>query len=350
MNITRRSTMGFASAAALAVLGAVTTITPAFAAEVTLRMHSFLPGGANVPKHILEPWADKIEADSDGRIKVQRFHAMQLGGKPPELIDQVIDGVADITWTVAGYSPGRFPRAEVFELPFTMTDAEAVSRAYWTIASESMMDTDFKDFHVLAVHVHGPGLIHSKDPIETVEDLNGVKLRAPTRVTNMMFKSMGATPVGMPVPAVPEALSKGVIDATVIPWEVTGALKVPEMVTNHTEFGDATLYTTSFIFAMNKQRYDALPDDLKAVIDANSGMELSASMGRDMQSYDAPAREAAVEAGNTIITLTPGQVSAWKAASAVTVNDWLAKMEESGVDGAALRARAAELIEEYSAE
>jgi TRAP-type C4-dicarboxylate transport system substrate-binding protein len=263
-----------------AALAAGFGATQALAQEVTLRMHQFLPAQANVPKYVLDVWAAKVEAESDGRIKIQRFPSMQLGGKPPELIDQVIDGVADIVWTVAGYTPGRFPRTEVFELPFMMTNAEATSKAYWDLTEKYMLDDDFKDFHVIGVWVHGPGLIHSKEPIKTVGDLNGVKLRAPTRVTNMMFSSLGATPVGMPVPAVPEALSKGVIDATVIPWEVAGILKVPELVSNHTEFGDASLYTTSFIFAMNKDRYESLPDDLKAVIDANSGLEFSALPAR----------------------------------------------------------------------
>ena len=128
-------------------LATVLSASAAMAADVTLRMHSFLPEQANVPTQILKVWAEKVEAESDGRIDIQLFHAMSLGGKPPELIDQVIDGVVDITWTVAGYTPGRFPRVEVFELPFTMTDAEAMSKAFWTLAEETMMDTDFKDFH-----------------------------------------------------------------------------------------------------------------------------------------------------------------------------------------------------------
>ncbi|WP_170476272.1 TRAP transporter substrate-binding protein [Ruegeria arenilitoris] len=334
------------SAVAAIAFGAMATA--AFAADVTLRMHQFLPAQANVPKNILDVWADKIEAESDGRIEIQRFPAMQLGGKPPELIDQAIDGVADIVWTVSGYTPGRFPRTEVFELPFTMTNAEAVSRAYWDLAEETMMDDDFKQFKVLGLWVHGPGLIHSKDPIESIEDLNGVKLRAPTRVTNGLFSSLGATPVGMPVPAVPEALSKGVIDATVIPWEVTGALKVNELVGNHTTFGDDSLYTTTFIFAMNKDRWDALPDDLKAIIDANSGAEFSAFAGKQMQADDDGPHKQAMERGNNIITLSPEQVEEWKAASQPTTDAWIAEMDEKGMDGTGLRARALELISQYS--
>ncbi|GAB2184196.1 TRAP transporter substrate-binding protein [Roseibium sp. LAB1] len=333
-----------AVAATVSAIALAGTASTTLAQEVTLRLHQFLPAQANVPKNVLDPWADKIEADSDGRIKIERYPAMQLGGKPPELIDQVVDGVVDIVWTVAGYTPGRFPRAEVFELPFTMTDAETMSRAYWKLAEETMMDEDFARFKPLALWVHGPGVIHSSKPIVALSDLNGVKLRAPTRVTNKLFSNLGATPIGMPVPAIPEALSKGVVDATVIPWEVVGALKVNELVKNHTEFPGKALYTTSFIFAMNKEKYDSLPDDLKAVIDANSGEEFSAFAGKQMQADDAGPRAAAVEMGNNIITLTDEQAAEWEAAAQGTIDEWYAEMDAKGIDGKALQARAEALM------
>jgi TRAP-type C4-dicarboxylate transport system substrate-binding protein len=337
----------FKGAAALA-LSSLFMSGAAFAQDVTLRLHQFLPPPATVPKMILKPWGQMVGEASDGRIKIEHFDAMSLGGSPPSLMDQAIDGSVDMVMTVVGYTPGRFPRTEVFELPFTMTNAEAVSKAYWTLAEESMLDADFKDFKVIGVWVHGPGLIHSKAPITSIGDLNGVKLRAPTRVTNIMFKGLGATPVGMPVPAVPEALSKGVIDATVIPWEVTGALKVPELVQNHTTFGDETLYTTSFIFAMNKDRYNALPDDLKAVIDANSGLEFSAFAGKQMQADDEPSHQAAIKLGNNIIELSAEQVAEWKAATEQVKTDWVADMDAKGLDGSGLYARAMELIAQFS--
>ncbi|MFD1343518.1 TRAP transporter substrate-binding protein [Litorisediminicola beolgyonensis] len=340
----RRTMIG----AAGALLGFGLGASAALAQEVTLRLHQFLPAQANVPAKILDPWADKIEAESEGRIKIERYPAMQLGGTPPQLMDQVIDGVADIVWTLPGYTPGRFPRTEVFELPFTSLDSGATSRAYWTLGEETMFDEDFKDIKVLGLWVHGPGLIHSKNPIVSVSDLNGVKLRAPTRVTNGMFERLGATPIGMPVPAVPEGLSKGVIDATVIPWEVTGALKVPELVTNHLEFGLPALYVATFVLAMNKDRYEALPDDLKKVIDNNSGLEFSGNAGAQMQADDAPERAKALELGNTVTTLTEEQVAEWREAAAPTSDAWVEEMTGAGMDGAALRARALELIDQFA--
>ncbi len=126
MSFMQTALRGIAAAALIAGTGTV-----AMAQEVTLKLHQFLPAQASVPKQILDVWADKVEADSDGRIKIDRYPSMQLGGRPPELVDQVIDGVADIIWTVTGYTPGRFPSSEAFEMPFVMTNGEDTSRAYW---------------------------------------------------------------------------------------------------------------------------------------------------------------------------------------------------------------------------
>ncbi|GAB4292040.1 MAG: TRAP transporter substrate-binding protein [Roseovarius sp.] len=334
--------------AALAALAVAGLGAAAAAQEVTLKMHQFLPPQANVPKLILQPWAERVMAKSGGRIKIEHYPAMQLGGKPPELVSQVVDGVADIIWTVAGYTPGRFPQAEVFELPFIMTNAEDTSRAYWHYAEANMMDSDFKDMKILAVWVHGPGVIHSNKPVEKVADLNGLKVRGPTRVITGMLSDLGATAVGMPVPAIPEALSKGVIDACVIPWEVTSALKVPELVHNHTTFGNEALYTTAFIFAMNKEKYESLPDDLKAVIDSESGADFSALAGKLMSDADGPARKLAEDMGNNIIDLTPEQVAEWKAAASGVEAKWIAEMTEKGYDGQALVDQARALIAQYT--
>lgn len=322
--------------------------TSALAQEVTIKMHQFLPPQANVPKLVLDVWADKVEKASDGRIDVQHFPSMQLGGKPPELMDQAIDGVADVIWTVVGYTPGRFPRTEVFELPFMMTDAGAVSRAYWQMFETHMKDADFKDLKILGTWVHGPGLIHANKPIREVSDLQGIKIRGASRTITTLMENFGATSVGMPVPAVPEALSKGVIDATTIPWEVTAALKVPELVKNHTEFSNKALYTVTFVLAMNKAKYESLPDDLKKVIDDNSGEEFSVFAGETMAGADGPAREKAVAAGNNIITLSDEEVAKWNEAAQPVYDKWIADMDSRGIDGKALIAEARELIAKYS--
>ena len=337
----------FKKAAMVAVIATSAAATASFAqaAEVTLKMHQFLPQQANVPKLILDVWAKNVETASDGRIKIDHYPSMQLGGKPPQLMDQVTDGVADIVWTVVGYTPGRFPSTEVFELPFFVEDARAASSAYWQMFDKHMKNTEFKDVHILGTWVHGPGLIHSNEAVMQPSDLAGMKIRGGSRMVNNLLKEVGATPVGMPVPAVPESLSKGVIDGTTIPWEVTGALKVQELVGNHTEFKGPALYTLTFVLAMNKDKYESLPADLKAVIDSNSGHDFSVFAGGTQADADAPSRAKAVERGNNIITVN--DTSAWVNASAPVYKSWIADMASRGIDGQALIDEARALMSAY---
>ncbi|QDC11381.1 TRAP transporter substrate-binding protein [Oceanicola sp. D3] len=340
----RRTILGAMGGVALAAFGA----TSALAQEVTLRMHQFLPPQANVPKLVLDKWAADVMEQSDGRIKVEHYPSMQLGGKPPELMDQAIDGSADIVWTVVGYTPGRYPRTEVFELPFMVTTAKAASRAYWEMFEDHMRDTEFKDLHILGTWVHGPGLFHTKDPIEVPADLDGMKIRGGSRTVNILLEKLGATPVGLPVPAVSEALSKGVIDGTTIPWEVTASLKVAELVENHTEFKDVSLYTLTFVLAMNKDKYESLPDDLKKVIDDNSGLEFSMFAGDTMEASDAPSRKIAEDLGNNIITLDEEATAEWRELAEPIYEEWVKDMEAKGIDGQALIDEARAKIAEYT--
>lgn len=320
----------------------------AMAQDVTLRLHQFLPPPAPVPSLILKPWAAGVEEASGGRIKIEHFDAMSLGGRPPELMDQARDGVVDMTMTVVGYTPGRFPRTEVFELPFMMTDPVATAAAYWEMVETDWQSNEYKDVKVLGAWVHGPGLIHTQDGVTSLEDMDGLTLRGPTRIINNLLGELGAEPVGMPLPAIPEALSKGVVKGTVIPWEVTTAIRLSELVDNHTGFaGDEALYTAAIVLVMNKAKYDALPDDLKAILDAESGAKLSTFATQVMWDMDAPARKIAEDAGNTIVELDDAEVARWKEAAAPVVEQWIADMDGKGIDGAALIEQAKALIQKH---
>lgn len=326
------------------------TFTPAavHAQDVTLRLHQFLPPMATVPKLILKPWAAKIETASDGRIKFEHFDAMSLGGRPPALMDQAVDGVADITMTVVGYTPGRFPKTEVFELPFMMTDPIATSQAFMELVETDLQENEFSEVKVLGAWVHGPGIVHTADKITRLEDLEGKKLRGPTRIIADLLGELGATPVGMPLPAIPEALSKGVIDGTVIPWEVTPAIKLSELVHNHIEFsGKEALYTATIVLVMNKAKYASLPDDLRAILDAESGQTLSKFAAEMMLSRDKPGRDVAVAAGNSITMMDEAEVARWKEKSQPVITRWVDQMGEKGIDGNALIDQARALIAKH---
>ena len=340
--------MQFKFTSLLGAFALAATVHSAQAADFTLRLHQFLPAQATVPAHGLVPWAQKIEKESGGRIKIQQFPNMQLGGKPPDLFDQAKDGVVDIVWIVLGYNPGRFPKTEAFELPFMSGSAEVSSKAFMEYVQKEAMD-EFKDVKLIAVHTHGPGLFHSKNPIRKLEDLKGMKVRGGSRVINIMLEQLGATPIGMPVPAVGEALSKGVIDATTIPWEVVPSVKVQQIVKNHTGFtGDKGLYTQTFALAMNKASYDKLPADLKKVIDANSGIAVAGMLGKVMDDGDKVGLALAQKAGNNIITLDAAETARWKRAANGVRAVWFKEVAEKGIDGPKLAAEAEALIDKYS--
>jgi TRAP-type transport system periplasmic protein len=332
--------------AAAAALGAMTVTS--MAQEVTLRFHQMLPPQATIPSKAIVPWMEKVMADSGGRFKIEKYDTMSLGGTPPQLIDQVTDGVVDFVWTVIGYTPGRFPATEAFELPFFMTNGESTSKAFHEYC-EKHCANEFQGLKVIAWHAHGPGLIHSKNPVNKLEDMNGLKIRGGSRMINQLLEKLGATPIGMPVPAVTESLSKGVIDATTIPWEVTPPLKVSELVSNHTGFSGANgLYTQTFVVAMNQASYDKLPDDLKKVIDDNSGLETAALFGRAMDDGDKVGLKIAQDRNNNIITLDEAETQRWKDAAAPLIDAWVAEMDGKGLDGKAMVEDAQALIAKHT--
>lgn len=335
--------------------GAVAALaTPALTgfaqSTVTLKFHTFMAPQSNVWLNMHKAWMDKVEKDSGGRIKFEAYPAMQLGGTPVQLYDQAKDGVVDISWTLPGNTAGRFPRVEVFELPFMMTNAEATSRAYWEYV-QTMAPDEFKDVQVLALQVHGPGVIHTAEkPIKSVADLKGVKMRAPTRQVTKLMASLGATPVGMPLPSIPDALSKGTIQGCVIPWEVVPSVKVQELTKFHAEFDPTggALYTTTFVMGMNKAKYASLPPDLKKIIDKNSGIDTSGWLGKTQQAGDAAGRKSAVDRGNTIFTVSAAEAQDFRRKSRSIEVEWMEDMNKKGFDGKKLLETARALIEKHT--
>jgi TRAP-type transport system periplasmic protein len=338
----------FVQATAAAALG-VPHLTGLAQQSVTLKFHTFMQPMSNVWLTMHKPWMDKVEKDSAGRIKFEAYPAMQLGGTPVQLYDQARDGVVDIVWTLPGNTAGRFPRIEAFELPFMMNNAEATSKAYWEYFQTQCPD-EFKETHVIALQVHGPGVFHTANkPIKSAADLKGLKMRGPTRQVTKMLGSVGATPVGMPLPGIPDALSKGTIDGCVIPWEVVPSVKVHELTKYHSEFaaGSPALYTTTFVMAMNKAKYDGLQPDLKKVIDANSGMAASAWLGKTQQGNDGNGRKSATDRNNTIHTFTAAETQDFIKLSSAIDDEWVADMDKRGFKGAALLSSAKALIAKH---
>ncbi len=307
----------------------------ASAQTITLKVHHFLPPGSTAHQNFMVPWCDKIAKDSGGKLKCQIYPAMQLGGTPQQLFDQAKDGVADIVWTVPGYQAGRFPVSEAFELPFMVFDSERASRGLWHYATKNAM-AEYKGVKPILFHVHDGSLLHTtKKQVKTLEDFRGLKVRAPTRQGTKMVTALGATPVPMPLPQAAEAMSKGVIDGALIPWEVVPSMKFEEITKFHTESpaGSPQMLNTVFLFGINQAKYDSLPPDLKKVIDANSGPDKSAWVGKVFWDDAAPGRKSAEVRKNTFHTLPDAEIKRWIAATAKLSDEWVADMNAKGFDG-----------------
>ncbi|WP_367384915.1 TRAP transporter substrate-binding protein [Lentilitoribacter sp. EG35] len=321
----------------------------ALAAEFNFSIHHFLSPKAGTHTKMIEPWVKNIEEASGGRIKFEIFPAMALGGKPPELYNQVRDGVADIIWTLPGYTPGVFPRVEVFELPSVHKgNAVATNKAIQDLAAD--LAEDFKDIHPLLVHVHAGNALHltSKD-VQSLADMKGLKVRSPSRTGAWMLESWGAEPVGMPVPALPQALAKNNIDGGLIPFEIAIPLKIAELTDYSVELNAGQRFGTStFLFAMNKASYNSLPDDLKKVIDDNSGAAFADAMGKVWDDVEPIGIQLARDKGNKVTALT-AEASAEFATKAEMVGArWIKEVSGNGIDGDALMAKAKAAIAAHS--
>jgi TRAP-type C4-dicarboxylate transport system substrate-binding protein len=276
---------------------------------------------------------------------------MSGGGTPAQLVDRVKEGVDDLVLTVLGYTPGRFPRMEVFELPFMTRNAEAASKAAWEFMNKHAMQ-EFTGMKVLGMWVHDEGQIHTKDKaIRKLEDFKGMKMRAPSRETAKLLQALGGQAVGMPITGVTEAITKGTIDGTMVPWDAATSFRIHEAANIHTETpeGSPALYTIALMFAMNEKRYNSLSPELRAVIDRNSGAVLSARMGKMWDDSAAPARAKAKAAGNQFYTLPAPEVARWVEAAKPVQAGWMIDMHKRGIDGRAMFDDAKALLAKYEA-
>ena len=333
----------------LALPAIAVACSAAWGQEVVLRIHHFLPPAATIQAKFFTPWCEKIGKESNGRLKCQIYPAMQLGGTPPQLFDQARDGVADIVWSLPTYQAGRFTKSEVFELPFMAKSAESGSPALWEYIQKNALD-EFKGTKLLAAHLHDGSLFHftNKD-VKTMEDLKGLKIRAPSRIGTKFLAALGATPVQMPLPQIPEALSKSVIDGAMVPWEGAPSIKLAEITKYHLDNapGQPKMSNSIFVIAMNQAKYDSLPPDLKKVIDNNSGLETSKLIGRLFDATTLPSRKLAEDNKGVFTILSPTEYTKWQKATEPVAKEWIEEANAKGANGAALLEDAKALIKKY---
>ncbi len=325
------------------LLGAtiISSSTSVFASDVTLRFAHLWPPVSGAHKNLMQVWADTVEKESNGSIKVEVYPSGTLA-KPPAQYEAVKSRIADMTATVQGYSANRFPLTQVVELPGIVKNAEHGSCIIQTLYDEGLIASEYEDTRPVFMFTHGPGHIHTRDKeIKKPEDFAGLKIRRPTTVVSKILEGLGAKPVGMPAPQSYQSMQRGVIDGVALPWEGALSFRLNELAKQHTEIG---LYSLSFIVTMNKSVYDGLTAAQKKVIDKNSGLTWAKKAGVVFDVSDVKGRAQAVAAGHNIVTIEGGENNpAWKPILDAATESYLSELEEKGLPARKVYKRAQEL-------
>jgi len=315
---------------------------------VVFKLHHFVSSVSSGHEKFLVPWARKVEADSGGRLRIDIFPSMQLGGAPADLFDQARDGVADIVWAVPSLTPGRFPKIETFELPFVAASRALVgSKAIEDFAAINLRD-EFSDIHPVCFSCSDRSLVHANIPVRTIEDIKGLRLHVQTRLAGETLRVLGAQGVPMPLSQLPLAITQHIVDGCIDPWHMVPTLRLNDLLKTHTDFSDSALSTTTFVLAINKAAYERLPRDLKTVLDNNSGQVAAAMAGAMWDAQAAAVADMVVQRGDPIVMLLPEAVAHWRKATQPVVEAWLKTMKEQKIDGGKLLAGAHALLAKYA--
>ena len=363
--LTRRGACGLIGAmlAAPPVIGQVT------GPEVTLRFHHFLPANSNIQREVIAPWIREIARQSDGRLAIEVHPAMSLGGAAQDLARQVESGDVDIALTLPQYTPGRFPVAETPSQPFMMTSAAATSRALYRLMQEAGQ-AEYHHTHPLAFFVDAPGQLHTATrQVSRLTDLRGLRLRMPrhgrggdglsaagaraggrsveeAEALGDLLGPLGIEPRFFPVTDLAGALQRNQIDGSCLTAEIVTTLGLETALPFHCAINaeGRGLYTSSAAVLMNRARYARLPADLREVIDANSGEEISVRIGRVLDRFETTANATLRAAGQTISELPEAEAQLLRAAAVPLHAAWIRTLDASGYDGAAIFARYEELL------
>jgi len=324
MQSTRRSFL--AGTSALAAAG--TLPFPAFAQD-ELKLATFVPPSHPIPNYVFTPvWFPEVEKQSGGKLKIKLFPSMQLGGKPPELYRQMIQGVSDMCFTLPGYTSNDFPRMALTELPGLSATGEKGTRNLWA-ALDKYLAPEFKGAKVLMLWNNDEAALMSKSkPIRTLEDMKGMKIRTPSAAQSSQLEALGAVPIDMPANQIYNSLDRGVVDAAMIP--ISGAIdfKLIEVARYFTL--NAPLGRSPFLVAMNQARYDKLGPDEKKAIDSTTGLNLSL---KGTEVYEARGRQAIeqIKKDRELIMLSDAEHKRWMEAFKPLITSKVAEAEKAGI-------------------
>lgn len=308
--------------------------------KVNLKFANWLPPVHHWTK-TAAAFAKSIEDASGGTISIAIDKSAVA--KPPGQYDLAKNGVRDMIMGVAGYTPGRFPLYRMAEVPFltpnSATGSEGLHRWY---TKHGFDKEEFKGTVLISAFVHGPGLLHSKKEVKSIGDVKGMKIRAAGGGA-LIAKGLSAVPVAIPAPSAHESLQRGTTDAAFFPWEAVRGFKLSKLVKYHLEVPGG-LYTTSFMIAMGKKKFDGLPASARAALMSAGGAKGARLIGEHWDAADEVGKADAIKAGNTISTISPEQKKVWAKAIDVVRTNWIKKANEKGKNGEALLAELRQMM------
>jgi len=304
---------------------------PVDAQDLVLKFSHFLGPTSFFQIDVVEAWARELEAKTGGRVKVETYDGTSALGKVGEQATNAKDGKVDIALGLRGAEGDKFPGSSVIELPFLVPSASKGSQALWELFKDGTLADEYKDYKVLALFVHNPGLIHTKEKsVKKPVDLKGLRFRSPNNTVSTALTHVGAEPVVLQVNEIVPAFQAGRLDGIVTNW----GNPIPNFNDHMKHHTDTQFYTSAFFILMNKARYEALPGDIRAAIDGMSGDVWVAKFGPYWDKWDKPVREGANGPGHEVIVPNEAGMAEGREAFQPVTEKYLSELEKTKFRGA----------------
>ena len=328
------SRVSLAAAASVLVL----SLGAAPAAAQELRLSTFVPPVHIIYREIIVPWAKEVEKATDGKVKVTLYPSMQLGGKPPELFRQTVDGVVDLCFTLPGYTSPAFPRVGIIELPGLKEDGFAATDMMWDLLDPYLLP-EFKGTKVIALWgAEDAGLMSRAKAFRSMDDLKGLRIRAPSAAQAKQIERMGAVPIAAPITQVYPGLERGTMDGAMVPFTTILDFRLGEVAKGFTISGPI-FGRSVFLIAMNQKKYDSLPAGARAAIDKLSGRALSRK-ATDVYIQRAAQAVASVRGKADVVEFSKAEQQRISKTLRPIIDEWIKDSEAKGIPAREMLKRA----------
>ena len=314
-----------------AILGAAFA-APAGAQTIELKLSHFIPPNHTYHKWA-QMWAERLDKESGGRLKVTIYPNGQLVGPPNRQFDAARNGITDIAFVLHGVTPGRYAATELGNLPFAWPKAGStpdITGPRLTELAPTYLAKEHQGLRILYMAVANPVIFYSRVPVKTLADFKGLKVRYAGVQNKYLIDALGAVPLLIPPPESQDALAKGIADIAMFPHEAGVSYDLGAVVKNAIEPGVAT---ATFAMVMNPAKYDSLPADLKVLIDKTTGMAGAVEFGKMWTDAEKTGRDKEVAAGMQMITLPDADIAKMKEMMAPHVKAAIEAVDKDGKEG-----------------